>query len=128
MPATAFAASCESDPNKFRVCPEELPPIPEYKLLCEAGCYLFDPADEREARFNRDRAAEIPGLKLSLERLEGAAIEIKSQRDLALTDVVTFRSLSERTLGENARLELALENSYTFADVAVTFFALSLVS
>ena len=123
FPASAFAADCKSDPSSFRVCPNELPPIPDYQLLCEAGCYLFDPADEREARFNRDRVLEIPKLKLAIERLTGAAQEARDQRDLALEDAATFRGLAERTLADNERLKTDLDAAYTSGDLAVTFFA-----
>lgn len=121
-PATAYA-DCKADEDSFKFCPEDLPDLPDVKLLCGKGCFLFHPDDEREARFNKERAELIPKLELALETLQKLNVVVEGQRDRFKHDVGKFRALAEEAISENASLATDLDKAPTKSDMIFSFLA-----
>lgn len=117
-PSSAFA-DCVKSFERFKVCPEDLPPVPDFALLCADGCYLFHPDDERAARFNATRVKLIPELTVKLEEFERVAVELRSQRDQAIRAYKDVVGVAGNLAAENDALVNALGEAPDFTTVVV---------
>lgn len=99
------------------MCPDELPDVPDFKLLCADGCYLFHPDDERAARMNAERVLFLPTLKRSLEKLEALTVDLTAQRDEFRRDSQRVRSMWRVEVEKRVDLETRLESSFDWLDL-----------
>lgn len=90
------------------VCPDQLPDVPEYRLLCEQGCYLFHKEDAIQAA--KDKAAIVEHKRISAAC--GVALESYHKCELALEE-------SALDIAQiNAKFETERGNRYKLASVA----------
>ena len=116
-------ADCVSNATRFKVCPDDLPDLPNYKLLCSEGCFLFHPSDEIAARFNKARVALIPGLELKADRLAFSVIRVQSERDRAIVDAGTYQAVIKDGLLRERDLKRDLDKAYSTGDIALALSA-----
>lgn len=111
------------DLAKFRVCPENLPDVPDVQLLCEDGCYLFHPDTERAARFDALRAREVDRIAdefhLTVGILESTILSTRAQRDQERFAVSVARDLLAQKNGELFELRSELASSFSLIEVGL---------
>lgn len=119
------------DLAKFRVCPENLPDVPDVQLLCEGGCYLFHPDTERAARFDALRAREVDRIAdefhLTVGILESTILSTRAQRDQERFAVSAARDLLAQKNGELLELRSELASSFSVLEVGLYVFAAVIV-
>ena len=112
-------ADCQPNEAKGRICPDQLPPIPSWRLVCAAGCFLFHPDDATEHELNRERVKLIPRLQASAERFDASIARF----DVLLSDVVGQRDRSRLSelaaLEARAAAEERLASAFQWGDLAI---------
>lgn len=78
-----LVTKCVSKPDQGFICPDDLPDVPNVKLVCSSGCYLLSPAKAREAWGALKKVALIPELQDQIK-------DLQLQRDTAIADLEEY--------------------------------------
>lgn len=101
------------------MCVEDLPPVPNYAILCRDGCYLFHPKDELRARFDHERAGLVDDLTLQVETFEELLAEATEQRDRTAQDLETFKVLNRGLADRQSELIAAVDAGFSWSELIV---------
>lgn len=115
-PSQTVSAQCKSDPSKGFICPDDLPQQPSWsdaRKVCQEGCYLFHPDDEREFRYNRERVALIPDLRLAIDEFSAIGENSLKMVSEAVEDKNLLIGKYTTCLSSQESLSLRLDEAWT---------------